>query len=81
LRAADLQRKPWQQVLNQIGLMRAQPVALAPAKERALGMDGDGFPGRRIAISGIPDCRTHRSNWYCRCSSRVRGSMVAGKSR
>src|SRR5262245_39683639 len=62
----DVQRQPRQQGLDQVGLIGAQLVALAPAEERAL-------PVRMLAV-GIEGAR-HRSVWNRRCSSRARGSI------
>ena len=78
-RAGDIQGKPRQQVLDQVGLMRAELVALAAAEERA--MRAQQLIGeRRVAIIGrrvvlIATGRSHRSVWYSRCSSRARGSI------
>ena len=65
---ADIERQARQQIVDQIGLMRAQLVALAPAEERALSMRV------RVLAVGIGGAR-HRSVWYSRYNSRVRGSI------
>ena len=57
----DVERKPRQQMLDQIGLVRAQLVALAPPEERTARVSGDAIVGRRIAIAGIALCDAHRS--------------------
>ena len=54
-RAANLQRKPRQQMFDQVGLVRAQPVTLAPAEERAVRVNDVGIVGRGVAIAGIAD--------------------------
>ena len=56
-RRADVERKTRQQIVDQVGLMRAQLVALAPAKERALAV--------RVLAVGIGGA-VHRSVWYSR---------------
>ena len=40
IRVADVEREPRQQMLDQIGLMGAELVALAPAEERAVRVSG-----------------------------------------
>ncbi len=46
----DVERKPRQQMFDQIGLMRTQPVTLAPSEERAVRVSDDIIVGRRVAI-------------------------------
>ena len=58
---ADVERQPRQQLLDQLNLMDAQLVALAPSEERTVGDSGDAIAGRRIAISGIAAGDAHRS--------------------
>jgi hypothetical protein len=48
-------------VFDQIGLVRAQLVALAPPEERAVRASGSAIVGRRIAIVGIAGSYVHRS--------------------
>ena len=60
MRVVNLQRKPRQQMFDQVGLVRAQPVTLAPAKERAMRVNDRGIVGRGIAIAEIADRGTHR---------------------
>jgi hypothetical protein len=61
IRAADVERKPRQQMLDQVGLVRAELVALAPPKERTARVSGDAIAGPRIAIARIALCDAHRS--------------------
>ena len=46
IRAADVKRKPRQQMFDQIGLMGAELVALAPAEERTVRVSGSFIAGR-----------------------------------
>ncbi len=62
----NVQRQPRQQAVDQIGLVGAQSVTLAPAEERAL-------PVRMLAV-GIGGTH-HRSVWNSRCNSRARGAI------
>jgi hypothetical protein len=48
-------------MFDQIGLMRAEFVALAPPEERTVRASGDAIAGRCIAFRGIAGCNTHRS--------------------
>ena len=63
-----------QQIVDQVGLVDAELVALAAAEERAVRMRRRAVVRRRIAIVGLAG-RDHRSVWYSRCSSRARGSI------
>jgi hypothetical protein len=60
-RAGDVERQPRQQMIDQIGLTRAQLVALAPAEERTARVRGDAIAGRCIAFRSIAGSYTHRS--------------------
>src|SRR6266478_707382 len=71
----DVERKPRQQMFDQIGLTRAELVALAPPEQCAARLRGDAIVGRRIAFRSIAGCNTHRSVRYSRCNSRARGSI------
>ena len=51
VRAADVERKPRQQMFDQVGLMGAQLVALAPAEERTVRVSG-GVIVRRCVAAG-----------------------------
>ena len=62
--ACDIECEMRQQVLDEVGLMRAKLVALAAAEERALPRAV--VAGRRIASGRIADSRRHRSVWYSR---------------
>jgi len=66
-RSADVEREMRQQMLDQVGLMRAQPVALAPPEERALPINRGVTVGRCIAMIRIAGSAAHRSVWYSRC--------------
>ena len=59
--AGDVERKPRQQMFDQIGLMRAEPVALASPEQCTARLRGDAVVGRRIAFRSIAGCNTHRS--------------------
>src|ERR1700739_4938748 len=71
--AADIERQPRQQLLDQVELMGAKLVALAASEERArppiAGL------GQGLAIVGLERSAAHRSVWYSRCNSRARGSI------
>ena len=58
---SNVERKPRQQMFDQIGLMQAELVALAPPEERTVRVNGGAIVGRGIALSGIAACDTHRS--------------------
>ena len=58
---ADVERQMRQQVLDQIGLMDAESVALAPPEERALRMKRGAIVGRGAAMIGIAGGAAHRS--------------------
>jgi hypothetical protein len=60
-RAADVERKPRQPVFDQIGLVRAEFVTLAPPEKRTMRVRGSAIAGRRIAFRRIAGCDTHRS--------------------
>ena len=74
-RGRDVERKPRQQMIDQVGLVLAQLVALAPPEERAVPVRGRVVAGRAIMIVGIAGCDAHRSVWYSRWNSRARGSI------
>ena len=77
-RSGDVERKARQQLLDQVGLVRAQLVALAPPEERAVPVRGIVVAGSRSSesrIVGIAGCDAHRSVWYSRYNSRARGSI------
>ena len=61
IRAADVERKPRQQMFDQVGLMGAELVALAPAEERTVRVNGSVIVGRCVAMDGIAGDDTHRS--------------------
>jgi hypothetical protein len=48
-------------MFDQIGLMRAELVALAPPEQGTAQLRGDAIVGRRIAFRSIAGCNTHRS--------------------
>ena len=50
--AADVERQMRQQVLDQVGLMRAELVALAPSEERALRMNRGTIIGWGVGVAG-----------------------------
>ena len=58
-RSADIEAKPRQQMFDEAGLMRAQPMTLAPAEEGTLPSHG-GIAGGWVVISAIAACRAHR---------------------
>jgi hypothetical protein len=62
-RRCDVERKMRQQVLDEIGLVGAQFVALAAAEERAARMRRGIVAGWHVAGSGIARGRRHRSVW------------------
>src|SRR5579863_784127 len=64
LRAGNVQRELRQQLIDEVGLVRAQPVTLAPAKERALPANGGRIAGRCIATAGILVGGTHRKSEF-----------------
>src|SRR5882757_2379624 len=72
LGTADVERKTRQQLVDQIGLTRAQLVALAPPEERTMRVRDPTILRRCIAIVGIARRGDHFSVWYSRCSSRAR---------
>jgi hypothetical protein len=53
IRAADVERKPRQQMFDQVGLAGAELVALAPAEERTVRVSGSLIVGRCVAMDGI----------------------------
>src|SRR5205823_11240955 len=59
--AGDVERKSRQQMFDQIGLMRAELVALAPPEQCTARLRGDPIVGRRIAFRSIAGCNTYRS--------------------
>ena len=61
--ACDIEREMRQQVLDEVGLMRAKLVALAAAEERTPRAV---VARRRLASSWIANGRRHRSVWYSR---------------
>src|SRR5258708_4064243 len=60
-RAADVERKARQQVFDQIGLVRAEFVTLAPTEKRTMRVRGNAIVGRCIAFRRIAGRDTHRS--------------------
>jgi hypothetical protein len=48
-------------VFDQIGLVRAEFVTLAPPEKRTMRVRGSAIAGRRIAFRRIAGCDTHRS--------------------
>ena len=62
-------------MFDQIGLVRAQPVSLAPAEERTVRVRGRVVAGQGVMIGRIAGCDGHRSVWYSRYNSRARGSI------
>ena len=74
--AGDVERQARQQLLDQIGLVRAQFVTLAPPEERAVPVRGIVVARSRSSeSSGSRAADAHRSVWYSRYNSRVRGSI------
>ena len=61
-------------MLDQVGLVRAQLVALAAPEERAVRVLRGAIAGRHRDL-GSRACDAHRSVWYSRYSSRARGSI------
>jgi hypothetical protein len=59
--ASDVERKPRQQMFDQIGLVDAEFVALAPPEKRTVRVSGAAIARRCIAIAGIAGRSTHRS--------------------
>ena len=72
---SDVERQMRQQIVDQVGLMDAELVALAAAEERAARMCGRAIIRRRVAVAGIAWGSHHRSVWYSRYSSRALGSI------
>jgi len=60
-RAGNVEREMRQQVLDQIGLMDAELVALAPPEERAVRVNRSAIAGRRVAMIGIARGAAHRN--------------------
>src|ERR1700682_394459 len=62
---ADVERKPRQQVLDQVGLVETELVALAPSEKRTGESSGSAVMGRGIAVGvamgGTPRGDAHRS--------------------
>jgi hypothetical protein len=50
-------------MFDQVGLVRPQPMTLAPAKERSLRVNGAGITGRCVAIPAMAGGGTHRNVW------------------
>ena len=74
--AGDVERKARQQLPDQVGLVRAQFVTLAPPEERAVPVRAGAVAGRWIGIVRDRARRdAHRSVWYSRYNSRARGSI------
>jgi hypothetical protein len=48
-------------VLDQVGLVETELVALAPSEKRTVGVIRNAIVGRCIAIGGIAGCDAHRS--------------------
>ena len=71
----DIERQKRQQIVDQVGLVDAELVALAAPEERAARMQGRIVFRRRVAVSGFVGCSDHRSVWYSRCNSRALGSI------
>ena len=72
---SDIERQMRQQIVDQIGLVDAQLMALAAAEERAARMCGRAIIRRRVAVAGIAWGSRHRSVWYSRYNSRALGSI------
>ena len=64
-----------QQIVDQVGLVDAELVALAAAEERAARMCRRAVIRRRVAVAGIARDGHHRSVWYSRYNSRALGSI------
>ena len=62
--SSDVEREARQQLLDQVGLVRAQFVTLAPSEERTLPVLGNIIVRRWVAVVRVADCDTHRSVWY-----------------
>ena len=71
----DIERQMRQQIVDQVGLMDAELVALAAAEERAARMRRRAVIRRRVAVAGIAWGSHHRSVWYSRYNSRALGSI------
>ena len=71
----DIERQMRQQIVDQVGLVDAELVALAAAEERAARMQRRTVIRRRVAVSGLVGCSDHRSVWYSRYNSRALGSI------
>ena len=61
-------------MFDQVGLVRAELVALAAAEKRTVRVKR-AIVGRRVAPGGILVGSAHRSVWYSRCNSRALGSI------
>ena len=71
----DIERQMRQQIVDQVGLVNAELVALAAAEERAARMCRRAVIRRRVAVAGIARDGHHRSVWYSRYNSRALGSI------
>ena len=72
---SDIERQMRQQIVDQVGLMDAELVALAAAEERAVRMCRRAIIRRRVAVADVARCSHHRSVWYSRYNSRALGSI------
>ena len=52
-RSVDVERQPRQQMFDQVGLARAQSVALAPSEKRTVRVNGGVIVGRCVAIAVV----------------------------
>ncbi len=60
----DIERQMRQQIVDQVGLVNAELVALAAAEERAARMCRRAVIRRRVAVTDIARDGHHRSVWY-----------------
>jgi hypothetical protein len=78
IRAADVERKPRQQMIDQVGLMGAELVALAPAEERTVRVSGSVIVGQCFAVAG-DDGHRSADPWFHALKAQ-RQSAGAGKN-
>ena len=71
----DIERQVRQQIVDQVGLMDAELVALAAAEERAMRMGRGAVIRRHVAVADVARWDDHRSVWYSRYNSRALGSI------
>jgi hypothetical protein len=77
IRAADVERKPRQQMFDQVGLTGAELVALAPAEERTVRVSGSVIVGQCFAVAG-DDGHRSADPWFHALKPQ-RQSAGAGK--